>query len=97
MLPPEIGQLKNLRRLALYNNHLTTLPPEIGQLSNLQVLGLEENNLSILPAEIGQLTNLVHYGGSNPTVCSSDFSRLISLKTTKVVTTIYGAIYALMY
>ena len=35
-LPPEIGQLSNLKTLYLSNNQLTTLPPEIGQLSNLK-------------------------------------------------------------
>jgi Leucine-rich repeat (LRR) protein len=32
-LPPEIGQLTELRVLLLSGNQLTALPPEIGQLS----------------------------------------------------------------
>ncbi|MEX1027051.1 MAG: hypothetical protein WD049_03450 [Candidatus Paceibacterota bacterium] len=32
-LPPEIGQLKTLRKLDLSHNQLSTLPPEIGQLT----------------------------------------------------------------
>jgi hypothetical protein len=40
---------------------------------------------------------LVPVGGSKPPVCSSDFSRLTSPKTTKVVTTNCRTIYAAMY
>jgi hypothetical protein len=57
-LPPEIGQLKNLRHLYLYGNQLTTLPAEIGQLTNLEGLALNRNQLTSLPPEIGQLINL---------------------------------------
>jgi hypothetical protein len=57
-VPPEIGQLSNLRVLSLSFNQLTTLPPEIGQLSNLQHLYLGQNQLTTLPPEIGQLSNL---------------------------------------
>ncbi|MGF2038254.1 MAG: COR domain-containing protein [Nostoc sp. CmiVER01] len=57
-LPPEIGQLTNLRFLYLGSNQLSSLPPEIGQLTNLQFLYLGSNQLSSLPPEIGQLTNL---------------------------------------
>jgi Ras of Complex, Roc, domain of DAPkinase/Leucine Rich repeats (2 copies)/Leucine rich repeat len=57
-LPPEIGQLTNLRTLYLHNNQLTALPPEFGQLTNLQELWLNGNQLTALPPEIGQLTDL---------------------------------------
>jgi hypothetical protein len=65
ILPPEIGQLTNLRELDLSgvggacNNRIKELPPEIGQLSNLQTLDLSWNfNLTKLPQEIGQLSKL---------------------------------------
>ena len=58
VLPPEIGQLKLLRKLELDGNQLTTLPPEIGQLRNLQGLLLLNNQLTALPPEIGQLQKL---------------------------------------
>jgi internalin A len=58
-LPPEIGQLTNLRILIVSSNLLTTLPPEIGQLENLQWLELDSNHITSLPAEIGQLKNLI--------------------------------------
>jgi internalin A len=57
-LPPEIGQLKNLTELHLYNNNLSELPPEIGELTNLTILGVGHNKLINLPSEIGNLKNL---------------------------------------
>jgi internalin A len=71
-LPPEIGQLTQLKHLILgkwhyyrqrsrsrrIGNKLNALPPEIGQLTNLKKLWASTNQLSNLPVEIGQLTNL---------------------------------------
>jgi internalin A len=57
-LPPEIKELKDLKRLSLSNNRLTQLPPEIGKLKNLTELDLSYNWLTQLPPEIGELKNL---------------------------------------
>jgi internalin A len=57
-VPPEIGQLTNLRTLRLDGNRLTSLPPEMTRLTNLQELQLENNQLTALPPEIGRLTRL---------------------------------------
>lgn len=57
-LPPEIGQLSQLRDLNLSHNQLADLPPEIGHLTNLTRLDLSHNRLTHLPPEIGRLTNL---------------------------------------
>jgi len=64
-LPPEIGQLQQLRALDLHNNQLTQipfgllrLPPEIGQLQQLRTLSLSNNQLTQIPPEIGQLQQL---------------------------------------
>jgi internalin A len=50
--------IRQLQRLDLGVNLLTTLPPEIGQLTTLQRLSLSVNRLTALPPEIGQLTTL---------------------------------------
>jgi len=57
-LPPEIGQLKNLKLISLCGNKLSEIPSEIGQLNNLNSLWLSHNNLSSLPIEVGLLTKL---------------------------------------
>jgi internalin A len=57
-LPPEIGQLTNLRDLEITNSKLSTLPPEIGELAGLEVLKLCNNQLTTLPHEIGGIANL---------------------------------------
>jgi hypothetical protein len=61
-IPPELGQLSNLKHLYLNSNQLSgTIPPELGQLSNLQALDLPFNQLSgTIPPELGQLSNLKH-------------------------------------
>jgi len=58
ILPPEIGQLRNLEVLSAWGIGLTQLPPEIGQLTHLRTLDLRGNQLTSLPPEIGQLENL---------------------------------------
>lgn len=58
-LPPEIGQLTNVRQLWLHDNQLSSLPAEIGNLQNIEELTLFNNQLSELPPEIGQLSNLM--------------------------------------
>ena len=57
-IPPEIGQLRNLRSLSLCRNLLTSIPPEIGQLQNMAHLWLYTNRLTSIPAELGQLQML---------------------------------------
>ena len=57
-LPPELGQLHNLRSLSLAGNELANLPPELGQLQHLKSLSLRNNQLTALPPALGQLQNL---------------------------------------
>ena len=59
-IPPELGQLVNLRGLLLYSNELTgPIPPELGNLAALRFLLLSRNQLTgSVPAELGQLSNL---------------------------------------
>jgi Leucine-rich repeat (LRR) protein len=58
-LPPELGNLNELRGLDLNFNQLTSLPPELGNLSKLHTLDLRSNQLSgNIPNVLGNLSNL---------------------------------------
>ena len=59
-IPPELGNLTNLRVLSLFNNQLSgEIPHELGSLTNLEWLQLFDNELSgEVPHELGSLTNL---------------------------------------
>ena len=59
-LPPEFGDLAQLRRLVLDDNKLTgPIPSELGKLSRLTMLELSENSLNgTIPAELGALPRL---------------------------------------
>ena len=61
IIPPELGSLTSLSRLALGGNHLSgEIPPELGSLTNLKVLDLSWNHQlsGAIPPELGQLTSL---------------------------------------
>lgn len=60
VLPPEIGELNQLRELYLVSNGLKVLPKEIGELRRLERLDLQSNGLTSLPSSIGNLTGLKH-------------------------------------
>tara|TARA_B100001123_G_C15133591_1_gene956401 strand:+ start:298 stop:858 length:561 start_codon:yes stop_codon:yes gene_type:complete len=70
-IPPEIGNLKNLFQLWLYDNNLKgTIPPEIGNLTYLMDLNLSDNQLSGgLPEEICNLEFLWFFSISNNQFC----------------------------
>ena len=60
-LPPELGNLQNLRTLHLFRNEGLTgsIPPELGNLKQLQALGLYQNSFSgPIPPEFGNLQQL---------------------------------------
>ena len=61
LIPPELGRLSRLFRLALmFNVELTgSIPPELGSLSRLRELYLFANGLTgTIPPELGNLANL---------------------------------------
>ena len=59
-IPPELGNLSNLRRVYLSGNQFTgVIPPELGSLAKLTWLWLSNNDLTgPIPPEIGDLANL---------------------------------------
>ncbi len=59
-IPPELGNLVNLRKLCLFNNKLTgAIPIQLGNLVNLEELDLSMNQLTgAIPPELGNLGNL---------------------------------------
>ena len=61
-IPPELGNLSNLRGLWLNDNQLTGgIPSDLGNLADLERLSLARNQLSgDIPSELGNLTNLVY-------------------------------------
>ena len=70
-IPPELGNLANLRALNLNSNQLTgSIPPELGNLANLEILilgrFLEGNKLTgSIPLELGNLARLKELKLSN--------------------------------
>ena len=65
-LPPELGNLANLKRLFIHGNLTGGIPPELGNLANLKSLGLQNNQLSgEIPPELGNLTSLKSLDLSN--------------------------------
>lgn len=87
-IPPELGNLGNLRYITLNNNQLSgSIPPELSNLSNLKILKLNDNQLSgSIPYNLGALGNLLDIwlysnklSGSIPSALG-DLSNLIGLR-----------------
>lgn len=63
-IPPALGKLSQLRRLALHINALSgTLPPELSGLSQLEYINIYDNKISgTIPSELGALSQLKELG-----------------------------------
>lgn len=79
----DILNLKNLKKLKLGNNRLSTLPKSVGYLKNLDTLTVWTNNLVYLPEEVGFLVNLKGFDLSfNPIKRLPDsIDNLVNLRT----------------
>lgn len=64
-LPKEIGNLKNLKELALYGIRLNSLPSEIKNLKQLEYINLNENNFEKFPEELTFLEKLEFFALDN--------------------------------
>jgi GTPase SAR1 family protein len=83
VVPPEIGELGQLKTLDLSNNQISRLPPEIGNLTRLESLNLVGNQLSGLPPEIGKLVRLqsLNLRNNRLTTLPPEIGQLSSLLT----------------
>ena len=72
-VPPQLGNLINLRVLMLDTNQLSELPPEISRLQHLQRLSVSNNHLRCLPETISNLKHLesVHAANNRCVHCTS--------------------------
>ena len=64
-VPPELGNLVNLRVLMLDTNQLSELPQEISRLQQLQRLSVSNNHLGRLPDTITNLQRLESVHAAN--------------------------------
>lgn len=68
-LPDSIGQLKNLRKLALAGNRLTSLPDSMANCKALELVRLSANRLAGVPDWLLSLPKLAWLGFSGNPVC----------------------------
>lgn len=59
-IPEQIGLLKNLRSITIYEQKCQQLPQSFSQLNQLTYLSIKKCSLSILPSSFGNLTQLEH-------------------------------------
>ncbi len=64
-IPPEIGNLDQLRTLSFLSNSIIDLPAEIGNLSKLINLDVSFNDLTTIAPEIGNLSGLKYLSLNN--------------------------------
>lgn len=64
-LPPSIGSLKQLQKVALAGNQLHALPEEMAACTQIEFLRIAANNFESIPSWVLQLPKLAWYGDSN--------------------------------
>ncbi|MFX1479435.1 MAG: leucine-rich repeat domain-containing protein [Promethearchaeota archaeon] len=58
ILPKQIGLLKYIKRICLYNNTIPQIPKNIGNLKSLEILDLSKNSIKKIPRAIKKLKSL---------------------------------------
>lgn len=81
IIPPEIGEFKNIKAISLMGLDVREIPPEIGELKNLESLKILDCNLRSIPPEIGNLSQLQRLGvaHNNLTSLPKEIGNLINL------------------
>ena len=80
-IPPEIGDLSELKELYLFRNNLSgSLPDEIGNLTNIELFNVKRNSLSgTVPVSFGNLTKLKDLTFSSNQLEGNVFDIIINL------------------
>jgi hypothetical protein len=80
-IPPQIGQLTELKSLNLSGNQLSEIPSQITQLIALEYLDLRSNQITNIPSQISQLVALKILSLNNNQIgkIPSQISQLVSL------------------
>lgn len=80
LLPPEVGQLKNLQivRLIDYSEHSIIINSHLMAILILIQLVLRENDLIALPKEVGELSRLreLHIQGNRLTILPPEVGKV---------------------
>ncbi|NJO16905.1 MAG: hypothetical protein HC877_14535 [Thioploca sp.] len=91
-IPPELGNLSEMKFLYIDENQLTgSIPPELGNLTNLVLFNLSRNPLTgSIPAELGNLSNLQSFYLGNTQISGSIPPELGNLSRLRELSLIYN-------
>lgn len=65
VIPEQLGKIKTLKELEIFDHGVTTLPKSLQELTNLECLRITDNKVEALGFELSKLTNLktLDFGG----------------------------------
>ncbi len=79
-LPPEVGQFKGLRQLAVFNNAIGALPPQIAACGGLETLYVDANPLSTVLPVVRVLPKLTRLGVGRTGVSAAERAQIQRLR-----------------
>jgi hypothetical protein len=84
--PSELLERRDLTRIVLFGNRLTTIPAEVANLDRLEYIDLSANSIARLPVELGLLKRLEYLdlGGNRLTELPDSVSNLVNLRVLDV-------------